>query len=91
MNDTLTIRDAVDLAAIIEAAQRGSKVRWLSPEDAVLEGVARSIGTAEGSFHDGDVRDAYLRVSLWTADHYLPVRNVMEMYRAGEFAVEVGA
>lgn len=82
MSDILTIRDAVDLAAVIGACQHGSKVRWLTESGDVMEGVARSIGNDSGGFllPDQDVREAYLRISAGM-EIFWPMSKVLAMYR----------
>lgn len=85
---TLTVRDAVALGSICDAAIHGRKVSWLLSNSEVLTGVARSIGDERGNFarEDEDIRDCYLRVSA-TFEHFLPVSEVLIMYRDGTFIV----
>ena len=64
----LTLREAIAIASIIDAAQRGVRVAKLHDDGHVTYGVARSIGgNADSGFpfarNDQDVRDLYLRVS----------------------------
>lgn len=93
-NDVLTIRDAVQLAAIIEAAQHGSLLRYVDSEGAVHEGVGRSLGTSTGAFLGSgvDVRDGYLRLTMtstgWAGmDQYMPVSTVLDMLHEATMAV----
>ncbi len=85
----LSISIVVRLAAILEAAQRGSKVRW-TPDggETILEGVARSIGREDFTFIGGeDVRDAFLRVTGTTGrEHALPVATILEWQEVGAIA-----
>ena len=83
----LTVRDALDIAAICEAAIHNQRVAWLyGSHGDVMHGIARSIGDQNGNLagRDDDIRDCYLRVSA-TFEHFLPVGEVMAMIRTGEF------
>lgn len=84
----LSIADVVALDRIVRACSH-KRVRWLTERGDLLDGVARSIGDQNGNFlqRGEDVRDGYLRIS-GTFEHFLPVKRVMEMLGAGEFAVD---
>lgn len=91
MSAILTIADAVDLAAIIGAAQRTAPVARLMESGDVIYGTARSIGDERGNFlhEDEDVRDGLLRVtSTMGWEHFWPVRDLMPEVRSGEFVVD---
>jgi hypothetical protein len=64
MKDPLTIRQAVDLATICEAAIHSWHVARLVDNN-IIEGTARSIGDDRGYFAgpEDDIRDCYLRVT----------------------------
>lgn len=83
-----TIRDAVAVNKIIDAAQRCAHVRWLDDGD-IAEGVARCIAHDGGGFLGGDedVRDGFLHVSGIT-ERWLPVVDLIGMVARGEFAVD---
>ena len=87
----LTMSDLVALEVVSAAASQCARVRWLSANDDILEGTARSIGDDQGMFlADGqDVRTGYLRItSLAGFDHYIAVTALMRMVNDGEFAID---
>jgi hypothetical protein len=92
---TLTVRDAVALATILEAAQTNARVRWVDDNhpDGVNEGTARHLvkdsRTAGFLGANDDVRDAYLRVTTvsgWEA--WLPVADLIDMVSETTFAID---
>jgi len=87
----LTVRDALDIAAICEAAIHGRRVAWLNERGDVMDGIARSIGDERGSFAgpDDDIRGCYLRVSA-TFEHFLPVADLMNLINTGQFVANYG-
>jgi len=82
----LTVRDAVDLAAICDAAIHGRRVAWLNDRGDIVDGIARCIGDERGNLAGStdDVRDCYLRVSA-TFEHFLPMCEVLAQIRSGAF------
>lgn len=88
---TLNLRDAVALSTVLRAAQTNARVTWLVENGETITGVARHIvhdpETAAFLNDDDDVRDGYLRVSS-TFEHFLPVREVIELVWRGEFVIE---
>ena len=95
MADNLTVPEVWQLHTVLDAASRGAKVRWISHVDGetILSGTARHIvkGAEDWGFIGGDqdVRDAFLRITSVTGwDHAVPVRYLMELVRAGGFAVD---
>lgn len=87
----LTVSDLVALSTVAEAAQHGARVRWLSDNDDVLEGTARSIGDERGMFlaNDDDVRDAFLRITSTSGwDYFVPMARLAELVKEGGFAID---
>jgi len=90
-NRPLTVSDLVALSTIVETVQHGSRVRWLSDDNDVLEGTARSIGDDRGMFlgNDEDVRDAFLRITSTSGfDYFVPMTKLAELVREGGFAID---
>lgn len=90
MSEVLNVAKACQIQTILDAAQRGSRVRWLTANNDIIEGVARALCVARGGGFLGagdDVRDGYLWIS-GTFEHWLPVRDVMTMIGNGEFGVD---
>lgn len=87
MYPTVTLRDVQELATVLEFCQHNRPVRWLTDSGNILDGVARSVGDEKGYFlrNDDDIRDAYVRIS-GTFEYFLPIRDVCELIRRGEFA-----
>ena len=87
---TLTTTDAVNLAAIIGAAQRNAKVARLMDDGNVIYGMARSIGTDGGAFDfKSDARGQFLRVTTRMGmEVFWPVRELMADYQATTFVLD---
>lgn len=83
------MHDVQSAADILSAAQAGLKVRRLIGHH-VYEGVARGIGTENGTFgpSDADIRSLYLRVTDWGSDYYWPVSELINDHQALTFVVE---
>lgn len=84
----LTKSDAVNLAAILAAAQGNRRVARLV-DGRVVEGEARSIGDENGNFlsEEDDVRDGYLRVTggVIGMDYFWPIKELMDETYMGTF------
>lgn len=81
------------ISPIVDAAQRGAKVRILMGDDPefILEGTARSLGDENGNFAttEDDVRDLFLRVTSLTGfEHFIPVSELMVKVSEGAFAID---
>jgi hypothetical protein len=90
MSETLSIAKACQIQTILRAAQGTLRVRWLTANNDLLEGTARAICVREGGGFCGpedDLRDGFLWIS-GTFEHWLPVRDVMDMIGRGEFALD---
>lgn len=86
----LNISTVTRLATIVEAAQRGTTVRWTPDKgETILKGTVRSIGREDFTFlhADEDVREAFLRVTGHSGrEHALPISEVMNMLGEGAIA-----
>lgn len=87
---TLTITELDYLSELRTLILRGARVRWAGHGDysTIAHGVARNFTDADGNhWHNasGDVRDAYVWISA-TMEHFLPVRDVLDLMRRGLFA-----
>jgi hypothetical protein len=92
---TLTTRDAVALATILEAAQTNARVRWVDDDhtDGVNEGTARHLvkdpETAGFLGSGDDIRDGYLRVTTVAGfEAWLPVSQLIEMVSETTFVID---
>lgn len=89
---TLTLRDTVTLATIIEACQHNAFVRW-QPAKAgglLLEGTLRCVGDENGCAlrADEDVRDAYVRITTTGGmEVFMPIVEAVNLHRSGLFAI----
>lgn len=88
-DDRVTADDVLELYTILDAAARGARVRWMTDNHDILDGVARCIAHDGGGFlsADEDVRDGFLHVS-GISEWWLPVREIMAKVRVGAFAVD---
>lgn len=87
MNRPLRTWEACQLADIVHAAQRSTRVARLL-DDTVAVGTARSIGDDQGNHSkaDQDIRDLFLRVTLLSGfDVYWPISDLMAEHDSGEF------
>lgn len=86
----LSIHDAVDLAAIVNAAIHTSHVTWALDDGRIVEGTARSIGDENGNFASerDDIRGCFLRVTTSMGfEAFLPMADVLDKVRHGLFVV----
>lgn len=89
---TLTVRDALSIAAICEASIKCSKVARLMDGD-IITGTARSIGDAHGNFAgpDDDIRDMYLRVTTTSGfEAFWSMWELIPLHQSGEFVSSYG-
>lgn len=79
-HDPLTTRDVLRIAAVLDGADRGARVRWEGPADLdVREGIARRVSDFDGDTthpDNVDVRDQWLHVS-GVVETWLPMRDVL--------------
>lgn len=91
---TLTMQEAVTLAAIIDAAQRNAHVGYLTDNGDVVTGTVRSIGDERGNFlrSDEDVRNAYVRITLSSGfEVFRPIGDVAADIRETTFVIDYTA
>lgn len=92
--EPISISQIFHLYAIVDAASRNAKVRWLGDDGYTIhEGTARHIVQSPDNFgfigSDQDVRDAYLRITSTTGmEHAVSVRRLMNLVEMGGFAVD---
>jgi hypothetical protein len=92
-SQTLTMADAAAIAEVLRMAESNAKVKWLREDGAIREGVARAITHDGGGFYpvNADVRDAYLWITTWQTEIWMPLAEVVPMVRRHEFVVREAA
>lgn len=89
---TLSLRDVQDLAYIVNAASRSSRVRWVSEHGDILEGTVRHIvGDLNGGFlrADEDVRDSFVRITTTLGfEVFMPMHEAVALHHAYKWMVD---
>ena len=94
MSNILSVSDVIALGTIVDAASQTASVRWLDKAGDIQEGIARHIVRGPMDFvfipSTMDVRDAFLRITKRGNgfDVALPVRDLMDKVKAGEFVID---
>lgn len=102
-DNMLNIEDAVAIGELLRCCQSNLPVTWLVRypdtgelvgDGKTISGTARAIVCDDKGTHfmrqDMDVRDGYVWISS-TFEHFLPVRDVLKWYKAGEFVLNYRA
>lgn len=84
MSEVLTKRDVYALGKLVDWAQRGARVEYLSERNEVRTGVVRNFVNEQRNFlsEQDDVRDAFLWITTEGWEWFPTVREVVEMLRA---------
>jgi len=88
---TLTMQEAVALAAVVDAAQRNARVGYLADNGDVVTGTVRSIGDERGNFlrNDEDIRHGYVRITLSSGfELFRPIGEVTAGIRETTFVID---
>lgn len=90
MTDKLTISQARLLSELLTACRISARVKWAvgGDSDRIVDGVARHIVDEHHNFinNDRDVRDGFVWIS-GTFEHFLPVRDVLDLMDRSLFYV----
>lgn len=89
--DPLTLRDACDIADVVNACQRTARVAWLTDHNDRMEGTMRSVGDERGNFlrADDEVRDAFVRITTSMGmEVFMPMRDAMRLVHKSEMVFD---
>lgn len=90
MSRYLSARHIVTLAKIVEAVQKGRKVRWALNDGEVLVGTLRGFTARDSGAHFAgeDLRDSFVRITLVQGgDVWLETEEVAGLHEEGALSL----